>query len=374
MLNLGGAELATLRLLEGLADRGLAPLLALNLPGGAAEDRVSGSVALAHLRPHAVPRPPATLEAHSLAGAARYASARLRQYAREWRFSRGEGFSAAVVGLQGLSPAFVCRRVRAARRLHFIRSDLRACDPTGRIHRTIARYAPRTDAYVCVSDAARASLVKLHPSVAEKAHTIPNLLGAAEMKRKADAPDPFPPRGGKRRVLTVARLWEPAKALGRMARVQAQLLRGGVDFDWFIVGDGPDRKMLEDEIARLGLSGRMHLLGAQANPYPYYAHADLVAVLSHYEGLCGAINEAKVLGRPVIATDVGAVREQLGGDGDGGLIVASEERAIAEGLAQLLANKAQCAAMAAVPLPSVLLDDEAKLDKLMALMAVQGAL
>jgi len=369
VLNLGGAELSTLRLLDGLVRRGLSPALVLNIPGGAAEGAVDPAIALHHLRASAAPRP--RLPPRDLAGAARYAAARIGQHRAEARFARAPAFAAAAVGLQGLSPVFVCRKVRAARRLHFIRNDLSACDPTGRIARAIARTAPAIDAYVCVSEAARRSLLAVAPAVAAKAHTIHNLLAPERMRASAAGRSPYPPNGGRPRILTVTRLVESAKGLARMVRVHRALLGAGHDVDWFVVGDGPDRPLLERAVADAGTGARMHLTGRQQNPFPWYRHADVVAVPSLHEGLSGAINEAKALLRPVVATDVGGAREQLGAGG--GLLVASDWRAIAEGLAAVLADRALRERLAATPLPAGLLDDEAKLDRLIALMTAAPA-
>ncbi len=371
VFNLGGAELSTIRLLAALGQRGLAPVLALNLPGGTAETRLDGSFEVRHLRPSATPRPGrdglASLRPHA---AAQYVLARSVAAARTARLGIGERFGAAVVGLQGLSPHLVGRVVPAGRRLHFIRNDLAECDPQGRIARAIRASAHRFDAYVCVSEAAHRSLLRVEPRLADKAHTIANLLGADAIRAAADGPSPYTTTTGRRRVVTVARLSDRAKGLSRMVNVHRTLLGAGYDFDWHVVGEGPDRPMLEKAIAAAGIGERMHLHGRRDNPYPFVRHADIVAVLSHYEGLSGAINEAKVLGRPVIATDVGGAREQLGNGG--GLVVASQEGAIAAGLASLLYAPQRCAALARTPLPAHLLDDGAKLDRLIALLCGEG--
>ncbi|GAB5377020.1 MAG: hypothetical protein AcusKO_34820 [Acuticoccus sp.] len=364
VLNLGGAELSTIRLLEGLGRRGLAPLLALNLPGGTAEPRLGGAIEVKHLRPSAVPRPQ-----RDGRGAVRYVAARCAQQIAAMRLRAGAPFAAAVVGLQGLSPRLVLG-VPAARRLHFIRSDLGACDPDGRIVRAIRASQSRIDAYVCVSEAARRALLDKVPGLAGKTHTIANLLDPFAIRAGAAGPSPFAP-SPRLKVVTVARLVDRAKGLMRMVRVHRALLAAGLSVDWFVIGDGPDRAALERAVASAGLAGRMHLLGARANPLPFVRAADLVAVLSCFEGLSGVINEAKVLRRAVIATDVGGAREQLGNGG--GLVVPSCERAIAEGMAGLLRDAPWRERLAATPLPAALLDDEAKLDRLIGLLLPTAA-
>lgn len=73
------------------------------------------------------------------------------------------------------------------------------------------------------------------------------------------------------------------------------------------------------------------------NPFPLYRQCDMVAVLSYYEGLCGVINEAKVMGKPVIATEFFGIHEQII-DGDGGLIVENSFDSIYQGMKSLLTD------------------------------------
>jgi glycosyltransferase involved in cell wall biosynthesis len=75
-----------------------------------------------------------------------------------------------------------------------------------------------------------------------------------------------------------------------------------------IVGDGHERKALEEKAQRLGIEKRVFFEGTQ-NSAPYYAFADLVLAPSLYEGYGLVIVEALAAGKPVLSTDVGIARE-----------------------------------------------------------------
>ena len=64
-------------------------------------------------------------------------------------------------------------------------------------------------------------------------------------------------------------------------------------------------------------------------------HCDLFVLPSGWEGFPTVTVEAKVLGCPVLATDVSGIREQLV-HGETGWIVDNSENAIYEGLTHLL--------------------------------------
>lgn len=377
VLNTGGAEHSTLRLLSALVERGCEVHLVLTTRGGTLEPQVDPRVVVHLLRDGAAELPnrlPGIADAFRyLRGIAAWCRGRVQQAWRSRRF-HAMAFDAAIVGLHGTSPAFVCRHVRAATRLVMVRSDA-ADDPRGRLRRNIARFADAIDAYVCVSGAVQASLLARFPRLAPKAVRIYNLIQPEGMRaRAAEAPDPFGVAGDQvgPRVLSVCRLQESQKALLRMVEVHQRLLDAGIRHEWHVLGDGPDRFLLERAIAERGASGTFILHGAVANPFPWYAHADLVAVLSYIEGLSGVVNEARVLERPVIATRFAGVEEQIE-SGVNGLIVEQETDAIVSGMRRLLLDPALRSRLAAGGYPEALMDDGAKIDALLALVETPRA-
>ena len=87
-----------------------------------------------------------------------------------------------------------------------------------------------------------------------------------------------------------------------------------------IVGEGPDRPRLEEEIEALGLSGRVRLAGERRDVPELLAAADVFVLPSASEGLPVSVLEAMAAGLPVIASRVGGVPEQVS-DGETGLLV-----------------------------------------------------
>ena len=73
-----------------------------------------------------------------------------------------------------------------------------------------------------------------------------------------------------------------------------------------------ERAALEDQIRREKLEQIVRLRGFTANPYPYMQRADVLVCSSHYEGSSTVIREAMILGKPVVTTDCGDMREIVG--------------------------------------------------------------
>lgn len=72
-----------------------------------------------------------------------------------------------------------------------------------------------------------------------------------------------------------------------------------------ILGDGPSRNSIEEDIKRLNLEGHVRLLGYSSDIYAYLETLDLYVQPSLYEGLCIAAHEALSTGLPLAATQVG---------------------------------------------------------------------
>jgi len=82
-----------------------------------------------------------------------------------------------------------------------------------------------------------------------------------------------------------------------------------------ILGEGRDRKTLLALAEDLGVSGRVDLVGFQANPYAYMRHASLFVLSSAWEGSPNVLTEAMALGIPVVATDCPSGPREMLDDG-----------------------------------------------------------
>lgn len=69
-----------------------------------------------------------------------------------------------------------------------------------------------------------------------------------------------------------------------------------------IVGEGPERPVLEKFAADLGIAKRVALVGYDANPWRWMKQADLFVLSSQWEGHPNVLLEAMVLGKPVVVT------------------------------------------------------------------------
>jgi teichuronic acid biosynthesis glycosyltransferase TuaC len=78
------------------------------------------------------------------------------------------------------------------------------------------------------------------------------------------------------------------------------------EFDLLIVGEGPQRGQLVGLIDRLGLAGRVRLLGARPHTElpALYGAADVLVLASSREGWANVLLEAMACGTPVVASNI----------------------------------------------------------------------
>jgi sugar transferase (PEP-CTERM/EpsH1 system associated) len=135
-------------------------------------------------------------------------------------------------------------------------------------------------------------------------------------------------------VLQVARL-DPIKDHRTAIRAIALAANRDPRIRLFIVGDGPERSSIEQQISRQSLHGRVVLVGCRSDVPRLLAAADVFLLTSVSEGIPVTIIEAMAAGTPVVATAVGGVPELIS-DGVTGLLAPQEDEvAVANALVRM---------------------------------------
>lgn len=113
-------------------------------------------------------------------------------------------------------------------------------------------------------------------------------------------------------VGTVARL-RAEKNMGRLLHA-FRLVSTAVPARLHIVGDGPERRALQDLVTRLGLDRHVEFMGHVNDPATVYRSFDIFALSSDTEQMPLSILEAMASGLPIAATDVGDVPAMVAGE------------------------------------------------------------
>jgi glycosyltransferase involved in cell wall biosynthesis len=131
------------------------------------------------------------------------------------------------------------------------------------------------------------------------------------------------------------------KGVDLLIKAIAMLAHEGRSVTATIVGDGPDRKAFEAEVAAQKLDAAVRFVGAKP-ARTAFEFGRLMVVPSRAESLPYIVLEAAAAGLPLIATRVGGISEIFGPDA-GELVAPNDASALAKAIGQALDNPAATA-------------------------------
>lgn len=225
---------------------------------------------------------------------------------------------------------------KKAVKLAWIHCDLRkrSLNPTKFAKKT-AKYYKKYNKTVCVSEEGRQSFLELFGNDFETV-VVHNTVDCEEIIQKAEECLFDKEKTGCPLVISLGRLSAP-KHFIRLLKAHKRFMDEGVKHRLMILGEGSDRGELEQYIEENQLQNSVLLPGYKSNPYPYLKAADLLVCSSIYECFSTFITEGLILGKPIVTTDVGGMRELLG-DSEYGLITDNEDEAFYEGMKKMLVD------------------------------------
>lgn len=166
------------------------------------------------------------------------------------------------------------------------------------------------DTIVCLNQTLRQKFISIYPQFADKTIAVPNPIPREEILRRAAEPLTVTLDHTKFNLITIGR-FEREKRYDRLLEIAAELKRQKFNFCWYFVGNGALYDAITAQRDRMELQREVVLTGALKNPCPLLKRCSLMVLFSEYEGTPVTIDEAGVLGVPVLANDVGGVREQI---------------------------------------------------------------
>lgn len=105
--------------------------------------------------------------------------------------------------------------------------------------------------------------------------------------------------------------FHPSKNHEILVRVFGSLCRRRNDLHLLLVGDGPDRGVVERMMQEHGIRERVTLAGVRRDIPELLCAMDIFLFPSRYEGMPNALVEAMACGRPIVASDIPEIVEIL---------------------------------------------------------------
>lgn len=230
---------------------------------------------------------------------------------------------------------FVADCVTADKKIVFIHNDYRTA---GYSARDDEPYFAQMDAIATISPQCLQVLEEEFPQYKEKLYCLENITSSKVIRDRAMEFDPPEYRAQGSMLLSVGRLGHQ-KGFDIAVDAARILKDRGVQFQWYILGEGGLREKLQKQIDGHGLTEEFVLLGARSNPYPYMRACDVLVQSSRYEGKSVVLDEAKMLCKPIVSTAYPTVGDQVI-DGLEGLVTAMSAEGVAEGIIKMLEDAA----------------------------------
>lgn len=233
------------------------------------------------------------------------------------------------------SPYYVIDKVKAKRKYMWYHNG--AYEESDSKYKIDKEYYVKFDKMIAVSEDCKKNLLEKFPQLQSKILILHNIINRHEIiKLSQKAQDDIFDKNTIN-IVSVGRLTKE-KGGSLAVDICKSLLDEGYHIRWYWIGNGNQFNFLEKKIKEMNIQDKFYLLGNKINPYTYMKNCDIYVQPSYYEAYCTTTNEARILNKPIIATDVGGMRDQFI-DGKTGILVETDKNAIFNAIKYLLDNK-----------------------------------
>lgn len=246
-------------------------------------------------------------------------------------------YAISFAGLMGIWNEYLIDRVRAKKKICWIHGNY---ETTGTKSFREIYYLNQFDNIVTVTET-NTKIVQKYVANPSCVLTIHNTMDVDFILKRAK--EDIHVKKDCFTIVTMSRL-NYGKGIEQGMEAMAILKNRGISFVWYILGDGQLKSRYIEKARRLGVDERVYFLGNMSNPYPYLALADVYFHPSLGEGRSIAIDEAKILCKPVIATNYTTVYDQIL-DGSEGMILQPFPESLADGLEKLASSASMLCSM-----------------------------
>lgn len=209
---------------------------------------------------------------------------------------------------------YMINKLRGHKKVTFFHSDY---TKWSHYYKSDVKYYPKVDKIFTISDICVVSLKSFFPNCGIKIQKMENINSSKIIEALSQ----------KTLDINIRQKIESIHEKGGMVFITVGhvLYNKGIDFAieaakilvkkkyyflWIFIGKVQESKWI-DEIVKCHLNDYFSFMGVQANPYPYLRKADIFIHPSRFEGKSIALDEAKILCKPIIVTNFSTVNDQF---------------------------------------------------------------
>lgn len=243
-------------------------------------------------------------------------------------------YDVAISYISGEQTYYLVDKVKAKRKITWIHNDYKTAHHPKKYDEP---YFNKLDAIVTISDQCLKILKKEFPLLESKCYCIANITSSTIVKERAMEFYPKEYNNITWKLLSIGRLAEQ-KGFDFAISASKILKDKGINFKWFIIGNGDLKNILQKQIDSEDVNDYIELIGVRENPYPYIKNCNIFIQPSRYEGKSVVIDECKMLAKPIILTNYPTVKDQINNENEA-VIAEMNPKSIAEKIELLIENE-----------------------------------
>ncbi|GAB6455691.1 glycosyltransferase [Bacillus luti] len=225
-------------------------------------------------------------------------------------------YDVAIAYSQGMPTYFVANKVNASKKMAWINTDY--------VHTLYDKELDyesykKINKIITVSRNTQDSVSKIRKEYKKKVNLFFDIVDPYMIHQMANEHEVSEFDQSLINIVTVGRL-VTAKGYSNAIETARLLQQSGYKFKWFGIGEGPERKKLQELINKYKLNDCFILLGKRLNPYPYIKNCDIYVQTSIKEGFGLTVSEAKILRKPIVCTNFPTAKEIINHNVDGLLV------------------------------------------------------
>lgn len=199
---------------------------------------------------------------------------------------------------------------------------------------------------ICICNEMKENVIKEIPEIEDKLEMIYNPFDIEKIKELSENILELSEKEKEllknKYIIMVSRLELKMKDFFTLFKAYQKILLNNNDLKLYLLGEGPDRKKIEEKIKELNLENKILLLGVKKNPYPWIKNAKLLIHSSKHEGLPTVLVEALILKKIIISTNCSTGPKEILDNGKyGSLVDIGDYKAMADEMCELLSENSE---------------------------------
>ena len=199
---------------------------------------------------------------------------------------------------------------------------------------------------ICICNEMKENVIKEIPEIEDKLEMIYNPFDIEKIKELSENILELSEKEKEllknKYIIMVSRLELKMKDFFTLFKDYQKILLNNNDLKLYLLGEGPDRKKIEEEIKKMNLESKILLLGMKKNPYPWIKNAKILIHSSKSEGFGLVLVEGLILNKVILSTNCPVGPKDILNNGKyGSLVDIGDYKAMADEMCELLSENSE---------------------------------